>query len=73
MIHAQRSVLGGKVIAEHEIALIESVFHARDRGNGVVRHIVGEGEDICRLIGIAAPVPQHMGAGVDELFLIAAS
>ena len=71
MIHAQRSVLGGKVIAEHEVALKEPVLHTSYWGDGVVRNAVGESEDICRLIGIAPPVLQHVGAGVDKLFFIA--
>ena len=48
--HAQRVLLGGDVIAQHQIQLIFAVPHPGDGGDGVVRLAVGLGKDEARFV-----------------------
>ena len=56
VIESERSVLGGEVVSEHQIALKRAVAHPRNRRDGVVRRAVGEGKHRRRFVGVGAPM-----------------
>ena len=60
VVHAQRMLRGGDVIAQHEIQLILAVPHPGYGGDGVVRLAVGLGKDKAALVGVAAPGSQQL-------------
>ena len=60
MVHTQRMLRGGDVVAQHQIQLILAVPHPGNGGNGVVRLAVGLGKDKATLIGVAAPCGQQL-------------
>ena len=60
MVHAQRMLRGGDVIAQHQIQLILAVPHPGNGGDGVVGLVVGLGKDKAAFIGVAAPSSQQL-------------
>ena len=60
VVHAQRMLRGGDVIAQHQIQLILAVPHPGDGGTGVVGLAVGLGKDKAALVGVAAPCSQQL-------------
>ena len=58
VVQAQRVLLGGQVIAQHQIQFKLPVPHPGDGGDGVVGDAVGLGQDHRRLVGVAPPGDQ---------------
>ena len=73
MEHAQRMLVGGQVVAQHQIQLVPAAFHARHGGDGVVGHAVGLGIDAAGRVGIAAPGCKHLIRQGDHLVAIVAA
>ena len=60
MVHAQRMLRSGDVVAQHQIQLILAVPHPGDGGNGVVGLTIRLGKDKAAFIGVAAPGSQQL-------------
>ena len=60
MVHTQRMLRGGDVVAQHQVQLILAVPHPGDGRDGVVGLAIGLGEDKAALVGVAAPSSQQL-------------
>ena len=66
MVHAQRELFGGDIIAQHQIQFKHIAVLARNRRNGIVGFSVRLRIDKCRFIGIFSPGLQHNIRQIDE-------
>ena len=60
VVHTQRVLRGGDVVAQHQVQLILAVPHPGDGGNGVVGLAVSLGKDKAALVSVAAPCSQQL-------------
>ncbi len=72
VVQAQRMLGRGQVVAEHEVELEPALPHTGDRGDRIVRHAVGLGEDGCSFVRIPAPRGQDAVRQFDQALGIGA-
>ena len=60
VVHTQRMLRGGDVVAQHQIQLIFAVPHPGNRRDGVVGLAIRLGKDKAALVGVAAPSGQKL-------------
>ena len=60
VVHTQRMLRGGDVVAQHQVQLILAVPHPGDGRDGVVGLAIGLGKDKAALVGVAAPSSQQL-------------
>ena len=66
VIEPQRMLLGGEVVAQHQVQLIALAAAAGNRGDGVVRLPIGLGKNHCFPVCIAAPGGQDAVGKIDQ-------
>ena len=72
MVYAQRVLLGGDVVPQHQIQLVVHAPAAGNGGDGVVGFTMGLREDKGILIGIATPCGQYPVRQLHQLILVRA-
>ena len=70
MVNAQRMLLSCDVVSESQIQLVQSVFHACDRSDRIMRRSVRLSIDKCVLIGVSAPFAEDVISKVDDALCI---
>ena len=59
MVNAQRMLIGGDVVSQHQIQFVLAAAHSRNRRDGVVRHAFGLAEDEGLRIGVRTPFSEY--------------